>query len=376
MNRNTDLDVLRGLMLVLMTLTHLPTMAARWASQPFGYVSNAEGFVFLSAYLVGRIYSRNSAGGIRTLAAPLWRRAGKIYVYHFATLIFALTAAAAIAVYADRPALANLLGYYLQQPWLATLQGLLLVYRPPLLDILPMYIVFMLLTPLLLAHGARRGWTAIFTASGLIWLAAQFGLRAWLHGHFNVGSPWPLPPLRHLGAFNLFAWQLLWISGIWLGQRHLRDPGLFAKLPNTATWFFLVLVLGFVAARYLLGGYPAHSSAWLLKSISKWNLGPLRLLDFTALTIFCARYGAAIARRVPTAYLAQLGRSSLPVFSAHVIACLTALGLVRNDGAKLSPVLQLLAVVLTFALMFAVATNDQRKRRATTLAGPRPGAQT
>ena len=44
-------------MLVLMTLTHLPTRFSDPAGQPFGWVSAAEGFVFLSAFMVGRIYS-------------------------------------------------------------------------------------------------------------------------------------------------------------------------------------------------------------------------------------------------------------------------------------------------------------------------------
>ena len=46
MRRRWELDALRGLMLVLMTSTHLPTWFAVPASQPFGFVSAAEGFVF------------------------------------------------------------------------------------------------------------------------------------------------------------------------------------------------------------------------------------------------------------------------------------------------------------------------------------------
>jgi len=38
-----------------MTLTHLPTISA-YVNQPFGFVSGAEGFIFLSALFTGRIY--------------------------------------------------------------------------------------------------------------------------------------------------------------------------------------------------------------------------------------------------------------------------------------------------------------------------------
>ena len=52
-----ELDALRGLMLVLMTLTHLPTRLTTPTGQPFGYVSAAEGFVLLSAFMAGMVYS-------------------------------------------------------------------------------------------------------------------------------------------------------------------------------------------------------------------------------------------------------------------------------------------------------------------------------
>src|SRR5687768_9046581 len=52
-----QVDALRGLMLVLMTLTHLPTRIASPAGQPFGFVSAAEGFVLLSGFMAGLVYA-------------------------------------------------------------------------------------------------------------------------------------------------------------------------------------------------------------------------------------------------------------------------------------------------------------------------------
>lgn len=363
MNRNQGLDALRGLMLVLMTLTHIPTMAARWSSQPFGYVSDAEGFVFLSAYLVGRIYSRKVAEGISAVGAPVWRRTVKIYLYHLATLAFAFTFAAAVAEWGQRPRLINLLGYYLDQPWHALLDSVLLIYRPPLMDILPMYVGFMLVVPYLLITGSRRGWGGILAVSVLIWLGAQFGLRTFLHDGFNAISSWQLPPVRHLGAFNVYSWQLLWIGGLWLGQQHARDPQLIQRLPRFVVDGALGLVIVVLALRYAFGGYPAHAPAWLLTAISKWNLGALRMLNFTALTIVVIRYGHLLTRWLPTAALQLLGRASLPVFSAHVVACLTALSLFHSNTDKLSPVMQVIVIAATFALLFAVAVRDQRTRQ-------------
>ncbi|HEU0198302.1 MAG TPA: OpgC domain-containing protein, partial [Nevskiaceae bacterium] len=150
MRRNTGLDALRGLMLASMALTHLPTAASRWSSQPLGFVSNAEGFVFLSAFLVGVIYRRPALESLRAVGTPMWRRTLQLYRYQLLTLAFAFTIGAWLALAGQRPGVSNLLDWYLAHPVRALLQGALLIYQPPLMDILPIYILFLAATPLLL----------------------------------------------------------------------------------------------------------------------------------------------------------------------------------------------------------------------------------
>ena len=82
-----------------------------------------------------------------------------------------------LAVHTQKPALLGLLDFYLAHHALAVGSSLLLLYCPPLLDILPMYIAFLMLTPFLLDVGQRWGWKFVLAPSGLLWLAAQFGLR-------------------------------------------------------------------------------------------------------------------------------------------------------------------------------------------------------
>jgi hypothetical protein len=55
-----------------------------------------------------------------------------------------------------RLAVENLLSFYLQSPKQALIAAALLEYRPSLMDILPMYIVFMLLT--LLREKSLAAW--------------------------------------------------------------------------------------------------------------------------------------------------------------------------------------------------------------------------
>ena len=165
LERRPELDGLRGLFLVWMTLTHLPTRFSDFVNQPIGFVSAAEGFVFMSALLVGRIYMRDvlqDASGVR---AKLWKRSLKIYAYHLAMLAILFTVAAAFAVHTHKAAITNLINFYLAHPLVAIVGSVLLIYCPPLLDILPMYVTFLFFTPMLLSAAVRYGWRKILIAS-------------------------------------------------------------------------------------------------------------------------------------------------------------------------------------------------------------------
>jgi hypothetical protein len=170
MKRYWEIDALRGLMLVLMTVTHLPTRLTDPLGQPFGFVSAAEGFVLLSAFVAGLVYSRiGYARGVDSMRQAFWRRVVKVYLCQAAILLFLFTVIAAVGLHIDQPAVKNLVSYYLAEPRDGFLFGLLLVYEPALLDILPMYIFFMLLSPWVLAFAMRHGWTWVMVASAIVW---------------------------------------------------------------------------------------------------------------------------------------------------------------------------------------------------------------
>jgi hypothetical protein len=137
--RLIELDILRGFLLLWMTLTHLPTKASLISNQTFGFVSGAEGFIFLAAFMVGQLEHRielrsGSAATVRDIS----KRTLRIYIYHCALLAIAFTLVAEVGISFHRQALQNLLSFYLQQPEHAVMAAMLLEYRPSLLDILPM----------------------------------------------------------------------------------------------------------------------------------------------------------------------------------------------------------------------------------------------
>ncbi len=215
--RLIELDILRGFLLLWMTLTHLPTAVSVISNQTFGFVSGAEGFIFLSGFMIGQLEQRiESKRGLGATVRDAMKRAARVYGYHAALLAIAFTLVAEIGVRYHRLALQNLLSFYLARPKQAIIAAGLLEYRPSLLDILPMYVIFLVLTPCARAVARRWGWDPVVYASFALWAAAQFGLRGWVYRHidlFGLGVP-----ENSTGAFDMYAWQLLWMVGLALGS--------------------------------------------------------------------------------------------------------------------------------------------------------------
>src|ERR1700751_4013031 len=215
---------MRGVMLVWIALTHLPTAARSWVNQPFGFVGAAEGFIFLSALFTGRIYFRIAErDGYPAMGRKLWARTLRLYGYHVLLLAFAFLVAVPIASHGDRPGLHNLLDFYFTAgAKQAVIEAALLIYRPPLLDILPMYIIFLLVTSVAIPLARNLGWKPILWTSFAFWVLAQFGFRSAEHTFMMRYIPTRIP-IHKMGAFDLWAWQFLWVVGLWLGVRWAQD---------------------------------------------------------------------------------------------------------------------------------------------------------
>jgi hypothetical protein len=370
--RYWEVDALRGLMLVLMTVTHLPTRLTDPLGQPFGFVSAAEGFVLLSAFMAGLVYSRTGhRSGVDAMRRAFWGRALKIYMAQAATLLFLFTIIAAVGVRIDQPAVKDLMSYYLTQPREGFLFGLLLVYEPALLDILPMYIFFMLLSPWVLAFAMRHGWAGVILASTAVWALAQFGLSEWIYVLVVRWTDMPVP-FQEMGAFNAYAWQFLWFVGLWLGASR-SAPG--ARPLEVPLWLLTVAVVlalyGFYWRHHGPNGQaPFGADDHLNLLFDKWLLGPLRIVNLVVLGVVAVGLGPALLRAIPRLrWLEAMGSASLPVFCTHLVAVLLALAFFGASQTARPWWGDLLLLATVFATLYAVArvtlwVDERRAARA------------
>ena len=349
-----------------MTLTHLPTWASNLSNQTFGFVSGAEGFIFLAAFMIGQIQFRaEKKRGVRGALLDVGKRTLRVYAYHCALLAIAFTLVAQIGVHFHRDPLRNLLSFYLQSPKQAIIAAALLIYRPSLLDILPMYVVFLALTPVARAVAKKWTWEPVIYISFFVWSGAQFGLRAWVYRHTNLFGL--NVPENSTGAFDLFGWQLLWMVGLALGSIYaekLAENRVADKaasrvampkwlLASSAVIAFVLFVLRYSAVDKWL---DPNVYGWL---IDKWHLAPVRVLNFSALAILLVKFGTWIASPHIFGQLGRLGRASIEVFSVQVLCCLAADSLSHQADPSFPAWEQFLILTITIALLFLTAKGHE-----------------
>jgi hypothetical protein len=370
MERRWEIDMLRGVMLVMMFCTHLPTRFASPLGQPFGYVSAAEGFIMLSAFMAGMVYSRQAEkNGIPAMRRAFFNRVVTIYACQATLLIFLFSAVAALALKLDQAALTGMLDYYFKNPSAALAGALLLVYNPPLLDILPLYIVLMLLSPFVLAWGIKHGWKGILIVSTALWTCAQFKFSEMLYGKLVSLTGFPVP-FSETGAFETYAWQALWTFGLWMGARtkgpqQNRKPFAFpaplviAAAMVTAICFVWRHVAGQIAV-------PGDVGYLINRLFDKWHLGPLRLINFFSLLVLVLHYADWLKAHVPRMrFLENLGAASLPVFCTHLVFVLLALAVAGEYRPGRPLWIDLLLLASGLATLYATARVTLRLGKAT-----------
>lgn len=346
--RDLRFDSLRGLLLVAMALNHVPSDLHWLTDRPLGLFSAAEGFVFLSGLLAGIVFTRQlRTRGRRVVLRAARNRAVRIYAWHLATVL----AVFAVVTLAERGfglVSPNSPRLFHEQPLLGLGLGAVMLYQPGLLDILPMYCVFALLPAAVLPLLEKRRYGAVLGGSFLLWLIAQAAPPI-------DGAP--LFPV-HLGSFNLFAWQFLFVLGLVAGHRQARRRVQPAPLPSHP-----LLVVPAVA--FAIYAWGIHHWQWVQPFpdrlfgivLNKPALGALRLLDFLVVAYLLALFGARWPRALQARPLAFLGRHSLAVVATQTLVVAMLLLLPAWDAAALP---RLAANLALLVLLFGGAWLQSR----------------
>ncbi|HTC02541.1 MAG TPA: OpgC domain-containing protein [Xanthobacteraceae bacterium] len=283
--RDLRLDLFRGVALWLIFLDHIPENVVNWFTiRNYGFSDATEIFIFISGYTAAFVYGRAMRErGYLIASARILRRAWQIYVAHIFLFTIFMAEIAYVAATFDNPLYAeemNILDF-LKQPDVTIFQALLLKFKPVNMDVLPLYIVLLLLFPPALAL--------------LLWQPAFALAASVLLYVLTWNFDWNLPAYPNgVWFFNPFAWQLLFVFGAWcaLGGAKRLAPVLHSRAILAVAIAYLAFAFVIALTWYIepLGRFvPNWLSEWMYP-IDKTNLDVLRFAHFLALAAVTVRF--------------------------------------------------------------------------------------
>jgi hypothetical protein len=271
--------------------------------------------VFLSGASVALAYGSRFFNGDTAAVRAVLRRAFTLYWVQVLISLLIIALFAAAALYWDNDDLVDRADRDLvvSSPVRGMSAILVLAHQFGNVDILPLYVVLLLMTPALLALARRSDWLMLAASATMYAVARVFEL--------NLPS-WPLD-----GGwfFNPLAWQLIFAIGLFIGRR-LKGGGVVYDRRLFALCLVAVAASGFVVT----DGFGLVPGSWYqmrdLLDHTKTGLGLVRLVHFLALAYVIAHSSLTrLVRSTPVfAPLALMGRYSLPVFATGSV--LTAIG--------------------------------------------------
>jgi len=339
------IDFWRGVVLSIIFVNHIPgNILGALTPRNFGFSDASEAFVFISGLSIAVAYGRKFGDGRGFSAGkPLIRRAARLYLVHLALTAAAIALLFTASSVSGREWLPEFgCGAACQDPARGVWGFLILAEQISYFNILPLYVVLLVLAPLLLVVGAR---------DRVAMLAASFALY--------VAGRWFEPALRAspdqaAWYFNPAAWQLMFAMGVFTGLS-LPEGG----PTHRRSLYWLALLFSMVAAVVVsnAGGLSPGlvDRAGEFLDWNKSSLGTVRIIAFVALAycIYCSGMTERLRRLSIYPAFSLLGRNALPVFC--VASLLSALGQILNECWLASPVLDVVFVAAGLCALLAIA---------------------
>jgi len=349
--RDLRLDLFRGLALWLIFLDHIPSNLVAWATiRNYGFSDATEIFVFVSGYTAAFVYGREMRErGFVIAGARILKRAWQIYVAHVFLFAIYLAEISYVATSFENPLYAEEMGIldFLKQPDVTIIQALLLKFKPSNMDVLPLYIILLLLFPPILWLLLLRPTLALGASVMLYALTWEFG---WNMPSYPSGT-W---------YFNPFAWQLLFVFGAWcaLGGAQRLSAVLQSRVTLAIAAAYLLFAF-VISLTWYLPGMTQYVPKWLedaIYPIDKVNLDVLRFAHFLALAVVTVWFVPRDWPLLKSWWLWPLiacGQHSLEIFCAGVFLSFAAhFAMVEVSGAFW---MQVLVSALGIFLMIAAA---------------------
>jgi len=351
-SRDLRLDFFRGVALIFIFIDHIPeNILSYFTLEALGFFDAAEVFIFISGFTAALVYGRRLVEkGALYATAQVLRRAWQLYVAHVFLFVIFIAEVSYTAttfknpMYNEEMRVAD----FLDEPHVAVVQALLLQFQPTFLDILPLYILMLVIFPVVLL-GMRVHPLLVLLPSAALYVAVQvFAISVQAY------------PEGHVWYFNPLAWQFLFVSAALLGNARMQGRTMLrwaGMLVPAAAVIFVAAFL--IKLSWTIHGVWESFPGLLLKQlwpINKNNLSPLRLVPFYALVVLVAmrvprdaRFLASTAARP----LVRCGQQSLEIFCLGII--LSALGhfVLTEYGAGVP--MQLAVNIAGVAVMFLTA---------------------
>jgi hypothetical protein len=225
-NRDLRIDMLRGIAIVFVIVNHigLTSIFQNGTQEAIGVVSGAELFVLFSGAVLGMVYRpKVVAGGIGEVVIRTTRRAWKLYYTAVAVVLIVFAAsrlpfvdAGQVMTFTDQGSGAEgnsasgrvynlytnaeqLLGYPVNPQIIVDVLSLRL--GPWQFNVMGLYVVLLLVSPLVLWALSRRWWMPVLVVSGGLYV-------------LDAVTRFRLLPAQFEDSFPLLTWQLLFVLGM------------------------------------------------------------------------------------------------------------------------------------------------------------------
>jgi hypothetical protein len=317
MREANPIDFWRGLALLMIFVDHVPGNAfSSYTLRNFAVSDAAELFVFLAGWSLSHATGSPAASdpATRVTFRLVWR-ALQLYRAQIVITFLALAILAGTSLLRGNPLYLewNDAGLAFYDPVHAIPGLALLTYQLGYFNILPLYIVLLLIAPVFIVIARRNVALAVVLSLALYGVALVTGLTL------------PSWPSQDQWYFNPLSWQLLLVLGFVAADR-VRTSDNFRRAAAGLRPYAVAAAVAFALVTWLhLWPDPIHMpEPRLLFLFDKTHLSPARIVSLLAIVLAFQGVHRLIAPALGPVdtWMCKLGRNSLPVFAVGSLLAL------------------------------------------------------